>query len=113
MKSLCLPAAVLASLAVPASAAEPYAGSWAQTAAACKSEPLFTIAPGKFTASTFACDDAAFTKEGKGWSAMMKQCISIDIVEPFDQVAKLTVDGGKLQVFWGDGTKSAKLVKCK
>ena len=106
MTSLCLPAALLASLAVPAIAAEPYVGEWAQSPNACKVESLFYIGSGKFNGSTYSCEDVAFAKEGKGWRAMRMQCIGIDIVKPFDQVAKLTVDGGKLQVFRADGRRA-------
>ena len=113
MKSLCLSAALAASLAVPALAAEPYIGAWAQTAAACKSEPLFTIAPGKFTASAFACEDAAYTKDGKNWRAVLMQCAGEDSDKPLDLAARLAVEDGKLQMFWKDGTKSARLVKCR
>ena len=67
---------------------------------------MFYIGSGKFNGSTYSCEDVAFAKEGKDWRAMMMQCIGIDIVKPFDQVAKLTVDGGKLQVFRADGRRA-------
>lgn len=94
-------------------AAAPYIGNWATSAEECEANPLIILSEDNAAGATFGCESASYAKDGDGWKVAAKRCAAEgDEVTPADMTFRIAIDGGKLQVFWDDGTKSAKLVRC-
>lgn len=107
-----LAAIIILVFASGASAAEPYVGSWAAKASDCGSEPLFIFSVNNVVGATFACKRATYSKTAKGWNVAAKACSAEDSEAPSDMTFAIILAGDKLQVDWGDGTTSAKVVRC-
>lgn len=112
--ALALCACLAAAAPHAARAAESFAGKWAASASDCKIEPLFTLTAKSFTGVTLACESASFKPDGKGWKGSLRQCSAEgEDGGPVDMAVGLAIEGGKLQITWGDGTKSGRMARCR
>ncbi len=107
-------AAALLLLAAPALAASPYVGKWATAPGECEANPLIMLDEDNAAGASFGCESASYAKGGDGWTVSAKQCAAEgEEAAPADMTFRIAIDrDGRLQVFWDDGTQSAKLVRC-
>jgi hypothetical protein len=107
-------ALMTAAASTSAFAADQFIGRWAPDAKACKAEEVYSFEGAGLSTPTFGCETAKYTADGKGWKVHSSQCSGEDPDQkPYDLDFSLAVEGGKLQILWDDGSKSAKLMKCR